>query len=348
MVAIFTIIAVKEHSVLTSLYKRIGPAFCLYLILLPPISGMILFCRPCPAAQIVDRIVAIVNSDIIRLSDLNRAMAPYLSDLKSQAVSEADEKAKQYKLREKVLNDLIDEKLADQEIKEEGIRVSDDEIDEAIEQIKKMNYYTDEKLRQVLNAEGLDMKTYRSEIKRQLLRNRLVAMKVRSKIIITDEDIKKYYDSHPELYGGEIKYRLSNIFIPEGSDPAGEKNVRAKMELVLDQLKKGLPFAEAARKYSVADNSKDGGLLGSFSLSDLSADVQKAVKNLKPGEFSDIVKTRDGFQIFYLNEKIRTKKKKLKDVEDEIKQRLYEQAVNEKFKKWLKGMRENAHIKIIM
>lgn len=306
------------------------------------------FNKPCRSAEIVDRIVAIVNSDIIRLSDLNRSMAPYLSKIKDQGFSPEDEKKKLFEARKKVLNDLIDEKLADQEIKKEGIRVNDDEIDAAIEQIKAMNYYTDEQLRHTLEVEGLDMKTYRQEIKKQLLRNHLVSVKVKSKIIVTDSDVRGYYDKHPERYGGLTEYRLRNILMPISDEPAAEKDTRARMELVLQQLKKGEPFDEMARKFSMAGNASDGGELGTFPLSDLSSEVQTAIRDMKKGQFSGIVKTNDSLQIFFLEDITQTKKQKLKDVSDEIKKRLYDREVNEKFTQWLKTMRDNAHIKIIL
>lgn len=304
--------------------------------------------RPCRSAEIVDRIVAIVNSDIVRLSDLNQAMSSYVLKIKSQGFSSDVAKKKIFEMRKKVLDDLIDEKLADQEIKKEGIRVNNEEIDAAIEQIKVMNYYTDEDLRRTLGSEGLDMATYRREIKKQLLRNQLVAVKVKSKIIITDSDIRRYYKNHPERYGGVTQYRLRNIFMPVVQDPAEEKDTRARMELVLQQLKKGAPFDEMAQKFSMADNANDGGELGVFFLSDLSAGVQAAVRELKKGKFSGIVKSNGNLQIFFLEDITRTKKQKLEDVVDNIKKRLYDQAVNKKFKKWLKTMRDNAHIRIIL
>ncbi|NOY68610.1 MAG: hypothetical protein GXP53_03840 [Deltaproteobacteria bacterium] len=322
--------------------------FCFYFSMSACMALIIGFNGQCRSEEMVDRIVAIVDSDIIRLSDLNQAMEPYALKLKGQGVSFSDEEKKLFEARKKVLNDLIDERLADQEIKKEGIRVNDEEIDAAIEQIKAMNYYTDETLRQNLAGEGLDMAAYRREIKKQLLRNRLVAVKVKSKIIITDSDVENYYDNHPERYGGVTKYRLRNIFMAVPQDPAEEKDARARLELVLRQLDKGALFDEMAKKFSMAANANDGGELGIFSLSDLSKKVQTVVRDLKKGEFSDIVKANDGLQIFFVQDITTTKKQKLKDVEDEIKKRLYDQAVNEKFKKWLKTMRDSAHIRIIL
>lgn len=330
------------------LCEKVALRICFCLAMFACMAGIIGFNTPCRSAEIVDRIVAIVDSGIIRLSDLNRAIGPDVLKIKAQGLSSEDEKKKIFEMRKKVLNGLIDDKLADQEIKKEGIRVNDEEIDAAIEQIKAMNYYTDEELRRTLKGQGLDMASYRREIKKQLLRNHLVSVKVKSKIIITDSDIRRYYDNHTERYGGITQYRLRNIFMPVSEDPAEQKKTRARLELVLRQLKKGAPFDEMARRFSMADNAKDGGELGPFLLADLSKEVQAVVRNLKKGEFSDIVKTNNSLQIFFLENVLKTKKQKLEDVSNKIKKRLYDRAVNEKFNKWLKTMRDNAHIRIIL
>lgn len=301
------------------------------------------------ASEIVDRVVAIVNDDIIRLVELNKAVAPFEETIKSMMYLPGREQEVIYNKRMDILNDLIDQKLADQEISRSGIKVDMNEVDGAIEQIKAMNYYTDEDLRMALLKSGINMEEYRKEIKRQLLRNKLVNFKIKSNIIITQSDLQQYYDQHNQKYGSKKKYMLRNIIMmfPDVIDDNFKKAVYLRMEIVHNQLADGALFEEMSKEYSEASNATDGGELGLFNLDDLSENIQVVVKALKSGEFSSIVETDQGYQIFYLEKIVETPGRTLSEVEDEIQHTLYEESVNEKFESWIGQLREEAHIKII-
>lgn len=301
------------------------------------------------SAEVVDRIVAVVNDDIIRLRELNRAVLPLEKQIYQKGYPLAKEVEEIYKIRMEVLNNLIDEKLADQEIKNSGIFVEDDEVDSAIEQIKAMNYYSDEDLRMALTANDVNMDEYREEIRSQILRNKLVNIKIKSKIIVTPSDIAAYYDKNPDKYASKKKFMLRNIVIMP-SDPMDARSKAAAYETMTDvyrQISEGSPFEDLARTYSQGVNAADGGRLGLFSIDELAANIGDAIKDLQPGEFSEVTETEQGLQIFYVEKIEETGGKALGEVEEEIRQRLYEESVNEKFESWIQHLREDAHIKII-
>jgi len=301
------------------------------------------------AAEVVDRIVAVVNDDIIRLVELNKAVAPIEEQIREMNLSPDKEKKAIYDKRMAVLNDLIDEKLADQEIMRSHITVGKGEIDDALERIKAMNYYTDEDIRQALLKNGLSMDDYRSDINEQLLRNKLVNLKIKSNIIITQSDIQHYYDQHIDKYGPKKEYMLRNIIMmyPAGTDDESKKPVYARMETVYEQLANGAVFEEAAKEYSEASNADDGGELGLFMMDELTKNIQIALKPMKPGEFSPIIETDQGYQIFFIDKIVDTPGRAMSEVEDEIQHTLYEEFVNEKFQSWIEELRKDAHIQII-
>ncbi|MGM0453172.1 MAG: peptidylprolyl isomerase [Thermodesulfobacteriota bacterium] len=302
-----------------------------------------------PAAEVVDRIVAIVNDDIIRLSELNERFEPAAEKIRSEDLSTEEEEEKLYDARSRILDDMIDQALADQQIQEAGIQVGAQEVDAAIEQVKQMNRYTDEDIRQALQMRGLTMESYRKEIKNQIQRNRLVNRKVKSSIVITDSDVRQYYENHREKYGGKTRYRLRNIFMPypQYGDRQDREKVREEMEAVLDKLENGADFNEMARTHSDGPNAEDGGELGNFAVKDLSDKVRPVIENLEAGQFSDVIETERGFQIFYLEDVITSQGQSFEDVSAEIEKELYDQAVNRKFENWVQSLREEAHIKII-
>lgn len=294
------------------------------------------------SAEVVDRIVAIVNEDIIRLSDLNREFEPIKQQIRSRGMSADREAEAMYEARSQLIEEMVDEKLADQAIKEAGIRVSKNEVDAAIERIKSANRFTQEDLKRALESRGMRMEKYREDMRQQILRNKLINEKVKSKIVITEDDIREHYEANPEKYGLTEKYRLKNIFMP-----FDEAQVRSKLEKVLEELENGASFAEMAKKHSMAPNANAGGDLGVFALQDLSEDLQPVVEALEPGQFTDIVQTDLGLQIFFLESVEEPEERDLEDVKERIEQELYEEKAEQKFNDWIESLRKSAHIRII-
>ena len=300
-------------------------------------------------ARLVERIVAVVNDDIITLSELNTALTPFAARVKSSGYTADKERKLLYTVREQVLNQLIDETLAKQEVKRANINVGEMEIDAMIERLKESRFYTDEEFRAALKQQGLTMADYRTRLKEEIMRSKLVNLEVKSKIIITHDDIKTYYDSHADAYAGEKKYHLRNIImvVPALADTIEKNEIHQKMETVVAKLKAGASFESLAREYSQSPIAKEGGNLGTFNAGSLSPQIQAALKNLKKGEYTPMLDTDQGFQIFYveniLNDKVRT----LEEASGEIREALYKEIVDREFEKWLQGLRKRSHIKII-
>ena len=300
-------------------------------------------------ADVVDRIAAVVNNEIILLSEFDESFNPYAERIMASGYSPDEERRMLFNTREEILNQLIDQKLTDQQIKQSNITVRDDEIDGAIERLKEANFFTDEELRQMLNAEGLTIEEYRQRITDQMLRAKLVNFEIKSKIVITKEDIESYYKSHSDKYGGIKKYRLSNIIMKVPSFASEEEKlmVLKKMEIVLTELEAGKPFDSIAGIYSESSYVSDESGLGLFELKELSPKIQEAIKDIKTGEFTPVLDTDQGYQIFYIKEIVDVPGKSLEEVSLEIEDTLYKEIVDKKFRSWIDELREMSYIKII-
>jgi peptidyl-prolyl cis-trans isomerase SurA len=301
------------------------------------------------ASLLVDRVVAVVNEDVILLSDLNQSARPLEDRVKAMEYPPSQEIEMIFRAREQVLQKLIDEKLTDQETKKANISVSDKDIDAAIENIKQIRSYTDEQLLAALKNEGLTLKDYREHLKSQILRTRLVNYQIKSKIIITPEDIRQYYESNEKKYGGSLKYRLRNIFmaVPAFASEMEKAETRQKMDNILIQIANGESFEDLARQYSQAPGANDGGLLGEFDFKDIAPRVQMALKGMDQGEYTPVLDTEQGYQIFYVDAITADPPKTLEEAAPEIQDYLYNQVVDEKFRAWITQLRDQAHIKIM-
>jgi len=301
------------------------------------------------AAEIVDRIVAVVNNEVISLYELNQTMTPYMQKIKASHYPVDAERQVLFEVRAQVLSELINQKLADQELKQQNISVSEKEVDSTIERLKESRQITDEELRKALSSEGISYEEYRKQTKQQLLRARLVNREVRSKIVITDQDIKEYYDQHIAEYAGEKKYHLSNIFIrisPMATD-ADRRSARNAMETILGELKAGEPFNTVGKNETEWGQNIDGGDLGVFKQEDLSPSLRTAVQKMNAGEYTPVLEETFGYQIVFVKEVSETAGKSLAEASSEIEDKLFNQIIDQKYQSWLQTLRDRSHIKII-
>jgi len=318
------------------------------------ISIILLLCVgtffPMPAnsedTEVVDRIVAVVNEDIITLSELNRVSAPYIKRIRAAGYSAEKEKKETYNIQDKALDKLIDQKLEEQEIKQAGITVGDPEIDGAIENIKKNNSVTDEDLRKMLAREGLALSEYREQIKKQILKSKLINFQVRSKIIITEEDIRTYYETHKEEFAEEGQYHLRNLIMraPEYSTLQDKNNIKTRMDMLHEKLTQGEPFEKLASEYSQSPLAEKGGDLGLIDANILSEQIQAALKGLNAGQFTDVLDTEQGYQIFYVEEVFEARMMPLEEVSPRIQGRLYNQMLDEAHRSWFSEIKKKSHI----
>ncbi len=297
-------------------------------------------------AEVVDRILAVVNDDIVTQYEFNEAVKPYEARIRSLGYSADKERQVLSKVREEVLNQLIDEKLADQEIQRFKLSVSEKEMENAIERFKAANNLTEEGFREALKEEDLSFEEYRKRIREQILRSKLVTRQVKSKIVITQEEVRAYYESHPERYGAKKRLRLRHILLRRPSTDEGKEKKRTQMNQILDALKKGKPFADMARNHSEV-LAEEGGQLGLFEIDELSEALQGALKGKGSGEFTDIVETDQGFQIVYIEEIVEVPAKELGKVSAEIEEALYQEQVKSRYDAWLSELKTRSIVKRI-
>ena len=305
---------------------------------------------PAGGDEIVERIVAVVNDDIITYLDVQKEISPYEAQIKAVGYDPEKEQQMLYRVRSDVVNKLVDQKIADQEIKRYKITVSDEEIDNDIEQIKKGKSWTDEDFRKALEQEGMTIESYRERLKDQALRARLLNTAVKANIVITKEDVAAYYANNIEKYQGELTYHLRNIImrVPEAAYTNGKQAVLEKMENIHAELEKGASFELLARQYSESVLAKDGGDLGMLPYKDFSSQLKEALKGLSMGEYTTVLDTDQGYQIFYIENILKENEMSQEEAYSQIEKTLYKELSEKAFVDWLETLRETSHIKITL
>lgn len=300
-------------------------------------------------ADLVDRIAVVVNDDIILLSDIEQVLSGVQSTLDKQGYPKAEQERILNSRRDKILEKMIYDKLTDQQVARHNIKVKDDEVAATINRIRAANKLSEEELRRALELDGMTYETYRKQIEENMLRARLVNREVKSKIVITDADIKAYYNAHPEKYTGSLKYNLRHILlrVSDYADREEKSKVLERMNVIRDRLEAGEPFEELARRHSEAPTASQGGQLGVFGTHLLTEEIGLALKGLQPKQFSRPVETDQGYQIFYVEDIVSTGGTSLADATPEIREKLYAEDVDKKFNTWIEDLRKRSHIHIL-
>jgi peptidyl-prolyl cis-trans isomerase SurA len=299
--------------------------------------------------KIVDRVVAVVNNDIILLSDVEKALAPYIKNIRERHLPGPTEAQVLSRAREEILDNLINEKLATQRASALGLAVDDGEVDAALEEMKKSMLYSDESFRAFLSESGYSLDEYREQIKNQILKSKLLRQEIRSKTVVTTEEIADYYQGRQDEFSQGTLYHLKHIIMlaPAETDAAERAAVRTKMEEIYQSLKGGAPFEALAIQYSQSSFAKDGGDLGRFAEDDLAPELKEAITTTEEGDITPIIETKLGYQIFYVASIIKNEGGLDSDLSEKIREKLYNDKMDEKFKLWIKSLRDSAHIKII-
>lgn len=298
------------------------------------------------SAEIVSGIAATVNDDIITIYDVNRETAQLLREAEKRGpVTESVRE----QVRKAALNGLIDKRLVQQKIKELNIQVSEEEVRQAAEEIKKQNNMTQDALVAALLTQGLTFDQYKLQLKEQLERIRLMGQEVRAKIQVSEKEIQEYYNANKANYSEDETYRARHIFfrVPKNATALQVKEAMARAANVLMEARSGKDFAELARKNSdEASAAKDAGDLGTFRKGEMLPEIESTVIAMKPGEVSELVATPAGFHIIKLEEKSAAKVKPLEEVKGAIEELLYRKKSEERFNQWTADLRKAATIEI--
>jgi peptidyl-prolyl cis-trans isomerase SurA len=303
--------------------------------------------------DVVDRCVAIVNDDVITLSEVNEEGKPLFQRVAEQApASELAEALKQ--VRKTVVEKLIDKKIMFQEAKKNNITVSDEEIDRAMELILARNKTTKERFKAQLATMGMTEEQYRKNLENQVLSSKLVSYEIRSKVIIPESRIIDYYDTHyTERVGEGGFYILQMGFTWNSDDPDAEalkKEALEKAERIRSLAVTGQDFRELARKYSDLPSAPDGGDIGVVQKDDMSPAMLKTISETEPGRISPLIETSSAYQFFKVlssQEGQIVTKVPYESVKDEIYDTLYQQEIEARFDDWLKEVKSRSYIKIL-
>ncbi|MCL4502730.1 MAG: SurA N-terminal domain-containing protein [Deltaproteobacteria bacterium] len=292
-------------------------------------------------AEVVDRIVAEVNDEIITMSELQGASKA----IEAQAGLKPTGKESK-NIERQMLESLIDRKLAKAEAKRRGITVDDKELAAAMDLFrKKNNLQDDDAFNKALNKAGLSIKELKQTLADQIIQQRLISVAVGAKAMVNDAEVRRFYDEHFKTGAGvtRVHLRVMQIPYPPGATEAQKEETKKKAEAILAELKQGSSFPDVAAKFSVQERD-----VGFVSQSDLDPRLAEFLGRMKPKEVAPALSPQ-GVQLFMLVDR-RTggEPRPFEEVAPEIRQMLSQKGMEKEFGEWVKTLRAKAHIKIML
>ncbi|MCW5797029.1 MAG: peptidyl-prolyl cis-trans isomerase [Nitrospira sp.] len=288
---------------------------------------------PLDAARLEDRIVAVVNTDLIMLSELKRDLLPDQERLRKLYAGE-DLERRLRTAEAMAVTKMIERKLQLQAAKNKGVEVSDQEVTQAVQEMKKQG--------ETLNT--TDPNTTRS-VREQLTLMRVVDREVRGLIMVADSEMKRYYEEHQDRFAYPEEYQLSQILIKPRT-PDGLSVAQGRAEALLATLKQGEPFEDLALRFSDGADASRGGRLGLVRQGELIPALEQALASVPVGQITGIVETAEGLHIVRVDDKKPRQFRPFEQVKAEIQSLVFQQKTEDQYQIWMADLKNKAYIEI--
>jgi peptidyl-prolyl cis-trans isomerase SurA len=303
-----------------------------------------------PAAamsEVVDRIVAVVNDDIITLSELDSSFQPYQKRIdagykgpdKDKVIADG---------HSKILSRMFDNRLIEQRSKKAGIVIKDDEVMDTIKDLLGRKSIPMAEFTKTLEQEGTTLEAYRQDMKEQMTRMRLLRRELKTKTLVSDEEIGEYYVKHRQEYEGKEAVRIKQILIllPQNASRAMKIKLNADAEMIRKRMVDGESFDMLAVQFSQGPSAATGGDVGFLDKGTMLPEVDDRAFRLSKDEISEVIVSPVGFHIIKVLDRRGAGIKPIDVVREEIKAKLEEEKMEKKYEEWIVDLRKKSHIEI--
>ena len=319
--------------------RFLGPVRIFFLVV---ISFWAAAFAPARAAEVVERILAVVNDEIITEQDLQLAMAPVMAQYRtSYAGAEYEEKAKE--ARQEFLSKVIDDKLILSEAKRKQVIINDAEVDEMMSDIRN-KFPTREVFLKAIDEQGLTEKKLWNRLHDQLMTQKLVGYEVRSKVSVSPGEVNDYYKAHSQDFVQGDRVRLQHILIRLSSH--SEEEAKGLAVSLAAQIKEGKAFEDLAKTYSEGSEAKEGGDMGWVEKGQLMGGIDEQVFALQAGQVTEPILSSLGYHLFKVVERKQFSVKPLTDVRAQIQDIIFKDKLRTRLESWMQSLKKNAYISV--
>ncbi|MFZ5802292.1 MAG: peptidylprolyl isomerase [Candidatus Omnitrophota bacterium] len=298
--------------------------------------------------QLLDRVVAVVNDEIILQSELDTVLRPLYEELRAEYHGDTLYQ-KLAEIRLKLLNQLIEDRLVYQEALARKMQVDETEIEKGIREFE-THFGGRAAMEKAMEEQGMTLRALRERVERKEMVQKLHDMEIRSKIVVSPLEIEAYFKDHPEEFSEKEKVRVLSLTIKK-SDEAREQGLKDEeawkiIQNLRAEIMKGRDFKEAASKFSEDRQDHKAGAGEWITRGDMIPAIDEVIFTMKNGETSEIIETSMGYHLFRLEEKKTGKTPTLEEARDAIYGVLFRKKYEERFKEWMEGLKRKAYISV--
>jgi peptidyl-prolyl cis-trans isomerase SurA len=293
----------------------------------------------------VDGVAAVVNEDIVTVSEVEERAAIEISRLRAENLASAE---RMEAARRHALDELIADRLLFAEQQKAHIEVSEQEIDLAIEDIRRQNNLDEVAFENALAAQGKSMEAFRAKMRRDLGAMKLIRRNAHSKIKLTEKDIEAEYAQQSKLQEADVEVHARHIVVqvPNDAGPQAEEEARNKALALARRARSGEDFAELAKKYSEGGSKESGGDVGFLRRGDMVEAFEQVAFNLAPGKISDPVRSPFGWHVIQVLETRKGEPQPLEQVRDELREKLLQKQMQRYTEQYVAELRQQAVVEI--
>lgn len=302
------------------------------------------------SGKVMEEIIARVNNDIITKSEYEKSLASAEDDARQDCQNRCTAAQLQGAIDERrkgALKELIDQSLLVQRGKDMGLSVETDVIKQLDSIRTQNNIASMEDLEKAVTSQGLNWEDFKNNIRNRILTQKVVGQEVGSHINVSEADAEKYYNDHKADFIRPEQVALSEIQVTtQGKTEAEIVDLRKKIDTALKRVRDGESFAEIAKRFSDGSTAKQGGYLGQYKRGELAKQLEDVVFAMKRNQISDVIETKQGFLVLQVLEHYDEGQQPLAKVDNEIKERLYNERMEPALKEYLKTLREQSYVVI--
>jgi peptidyl-prolyl cis-trans isomerase SurA len=307
--------------------------------------------KPNPdSGKVVEEIIARVNNEIITKSEYDKALSQTEEDTRQDCKGKCTPEQLEAEIESRkktALRDLVDQSLLAQRGKDLGISV-ETEVVKQLDQIRIQNNLKDmDELEKAVSSQGLNWEDFKNNIRNHILTQKVVSQEVGSHINIGESDARKYYDEHKTEFVRPEQVALREIIVnTEGKKESELPDLKKKAETALKRVKDGEDFGEIAKRLSDGSTKDQGGYIGTFKRGELAKQLEDVVFAMKRNDLTDVIETKQGYLVFQVLEHYDEGQQSFEKVQDEIKERLYNEKLEPAVREYLKTLREESYVVI--
>jgi len=300
---------------------------------------------PVAGQEVVEEIVAVVNDDVITLTEYREQFEQAAAQLRAQQMDPAEYQRQYDNLKKQLLELMITETLLLQKAKELGLNVQE-QLKGMIEKIKQENNFTsDQDLRRAIQQSGMSYEAWIKQYEEGMMRQGVLYTEVERAIALEDSEIVQYYKKNPAEFTVPTEYRLNAIYLAaEGRTPETLGELKAAIDA---KLKGGAPFGDTAAELSDPPMKDAKGDLGTFKEGELDQDLATPVEKIKAGETTPWINTKNGWYLLQLVEKKDSHLLPFDEARSRVEERIYGEKRAIKGEAYIKTLRERSYVKIL-